>query len=337
MATIRKRGELQWQAIVKRKGFPSQSKTFLTRKDADAWATVVESEMVRGVFLSRTSAERTTLGECLDDYEKEVTPTKRGASQEKYRLTVLRRSKLAPMFMAAIRVRDVVAFRDGRLKEGVAANTVKNDLNTLSAVFEHARREWEINVPNPVRDVKRPSPPPGRDRRLVGDEETRLLSACDKSRSRQLGSAVRLSIETAMRLSELCSLDWKDIDLSLRVAKLRGKDGRETKNKDTFRSVPLSPEAAAVLKGLMGKSNRTAGRVFLSSSITLQHAFRTACKNAGIEDFRWHDLRHEATSRLFERGVFDSMEVASITGHKTLTMLKRYTHLKAEDLARKLG
>lgn len=115
---------------------------------------------------------------------------------------------------------------------------------------------------------------------------------------------------------------------------MRGVEGRETKNKDVFRAVPLSPAAVDVLKQL---PRNIAGRVFPIGSISIQHAFRSSVKQAGIENFRFHDLRHEATSRLFERGVFDSMEVATITGHKTLAMLKRYTHLKAEDLARKLG
>lgn len=334
MATIRKRGDLQWQAIVKRQGHPLQSKTFTNRKDAEAWATVIESEMVRGVFVSRAEAERTTLNECIERYEEEVTPTKRGAKQETYRLAVLKRSKLAPLAMAAIRGQDVAKFRDARRDEGIAANTIKNDLNTLSAVFEHSRREWGINTLNPVRDVKRPSPPPGRDRRLLGDEAARLLEACDKSPSPWLGSVVRLALETAMRLSEVASLNWKDIDLAHRVAKVRGVEGRETKNSDVFRAVPLSLAAADVLRRL---PRNIAGRVFPIGSIAIQHGFRAAVKKVGIEDFRFHDLRHEATSRLFERGVFDSMEVASITGHKTLAMLKRYTHLKAEDLARKMG
>lgn len=354
MATVRKRGEYQWQAIVKRKGFPSQSKTFETRKDAEDWATVIESEMVRGVFVSRTTAERTTLQELIDQYEREVTPTKRGADREKYRLNILRRSRLAPMFMAAIRSQDVAAFRDARVKEGIAANTIKNDLNTLSAIFEHARREWSIHVPNPVRDVKRPKAPTGRDRRLSALEERLLLAACDKSRCRHLGASVRLAIETATRLSELSSLDWRDVDLVKRTAKVRGKDGRETKNEDAYRVIPLSTAAIAALKAQEGPVKHISGKVLPGSSVTLQHAFKAAvararkeyeaeCQAGGVEpapdvlvDVRWHDLRHEGTSRLFEKGL-NPMEAASVTGHKTLAMLKRYTHLKAEDLARKLG
>lgn len=130
-----------------------------------------------------------------------------------------------------------------------------------------------------------------------------------------------------MRQGELLSLKWKDVNLVRRVAYLS-----ETKNSEA-REVPLSSIAVTVLSKL---PRRIDGKVFGVSGAHVSKTFRETCKKLKIEDLRWHDLRHEACSRLFEKGL-NPMEVASISGHKTLQMLKRYTHLKAENLALKLG
>ncbi len=131
-----------------------------------------------------------------------------------------------------------------------------------------------------------------------------------------------------MRQGEIVSLDWKHIDLKKRIAYLP-----ETKNGEP-RGVPLSTSAIATFRSLPGS---TTGKVFPGvTTEAIKRAFMRACQRAEIEDFHFHDLRHEATSRLFEKSL-NPLEVASITGHKTLQMLRRYTHLRAEDLAKKLG
>ena len=118
-----------------------------------------------------------------------------------------------------------------------------------------------------------------------------------------------------------------------------GIDQRGTKNEDALHAVPLSSAAIEILRKLKSLPSSIDGRVFhwWKASDSFNKTWRRVCERAGIKDLHFHDLRHEAASRLFEKGVFDSMEVASITGHKTLQMLKRYTHLRAEDLAKKLG
>lgn len=326
MATIRKRGELQWQAIVKRKGHPLTSRTFETRRDAEAWARGVESEIDRGIFVSRAEAENTTLREAIERYLVEVTPTKKGASQERYRMCVLLASSLAPMSLAAIRSVDVAKWRDRRLKI-VKPGTVRLDLAALSSVFKTARLEWSIPVQNPVRDVKRPKPGRPRDRRFLDGEESSLLSAIAQSQNPWIAPMVQLAIETAGRRGELLNLRWDDVDLQRRVAKLR-----DTKNGET-RDVPLSSHAVAVLRAL---SRSVSGRVFPVKPATATATWRRICARAGIKDLHLHDLRHEGTSRLFELHGLEVMEAAAVTGHKTLAMLKRYTHLRAEDLARKM-
>ena len=327
MATFRKRGPWQWQAQVRKKGQPLQTKTFETRALAEQWARAIEVEMDKGVFVSRAEAESTTLKELLERYLAEITPLKKGAAPEANRLRALMRLPLAQRFIAGIRGVDIARFRDERLQK-VSSATVKRDLVLLGHVFEVARKEWGIHAQNPVRDIKLPADGRPRDRRLQAGEETLLVAACLEARNPYLLPIVQLALETAMRQGELIRLCWEHIDLNRRTAHLP-----DTKNGEA-RTVPLSTMAVEVLRALPRSLH---GDVFPGvTTEAIKRAYIRAVRRAGIEDLRFHDLRHEATTRLFEKGL-NIMEVASITGHKDLRMLRRYTHLKAEDLARKLG
>lgn len=352
MATIRKRGELQWQAIVKRRGHPLVSKTWNTRKEAEAWARQIESEMDRGVFVSRAEVERTTLNDLIERYRAEVLPSKRGKHFGPA-LKVLD-EHLGKYSLAALSPKLIAGFRDARTKAGRSASTVKKEINLISKIIDIAGKEWGIALPaNPCAMVSRPVEKNARDRRLSSDEERYLLAACGAPTAR----LALLALESAARLGELLALQWSDVDLQRRVMLLRGIDGRGTKSGDAVRAVPLSLAAVSVLDELKALPRSIDGRVFYQwkasdsfnktwvRAVARARALYVAdCEKAGKEpdvsflaDLRFHDLRHEAVSRLFERGVFDAMEVASISGHKTLQMLKRYTHLRAEDLAKKLG
>ena len=327
MATFRKRGAYQWQAQVRKKGQPLQTKTFETRAQAEQWARAIEVEMDKGMFVSRAEAESTTLKELLKRYLAEITPPKKGAASETNRLRALMRLPLARRYVAGIRGMDIASFRDERLRK-VTPSTVKRDLVLLGHMFEVARKEWGIYVHNPVRDIKLPADNRPRDRRLQVGEEDRLLEACRAARNPWLLPIVQLALETAMRQGELIRLRWEHIDLNRRTAHLP-----DTKNGES-RTVPLSTTAIRVLHALPRSLH---GQVFPGvTTEAIKRAYIRAVRRAGIENLRFHDLRHEATTRLFEKGL-NIMEVASITGHKDLRMLRRYTHLKAEDLARKLG
>ncbi|MCD6527291.1 MAG: site-specific integrase [Desulfuromonas sp.] len=322
MASIRKRGPYQWQVKIRRKGYPVQSKTFETEDDAKKWSRLIESEMDRGVFCSQAEAEKTTLDEALERYLREITPEKKGARQEKSRINILRQSELAPRFLASIRGTDVAKYRDERL-ETRSPITVNNELIVLSHLFTVARKEWGLEgLRNPVSDIRKPKQPAGRDRRLQPGEEEKLLAAA----SAQILPLIVMALETAMRQGELLSIRWKDVNLKQRTIFLS-----DTKNGEN-RSVPLSTTAIATLK----KIPRDISTPLVFPVLGVSRKFSLACKAAEIVDLRFHDLRHEATSRLFEKSL-NPMEVASITGHKTLQMLKRYTHLRAEDLAARLG
>jgi integrase len=377
MATFRKRGPYQWEAQIRRRGYPAQSKTFETKAEAEAWANMIESEMSRGVWLSRGEAEATTLYEALTRYEAEVVPAKKGAAQEQSVLRACKSEEIAKRPLAAIRSADVARLRDQWLKNYKPA-TVLRRLAVLSHVFSIARKEWGMeSLSNPVELVRKPQLDNARTRRVAahnpgldgaaGDstepdraslagEIERVVAA---SGSAALPPIICLAVETAMRRGEIVSLQWEHVDLKRRVAHLPA-----TKN-GTARDVPLSSRAVAaleVMKEAQDKAMRTVenggyavdqGRVFNIRSDAVTRAFERAVararklyleesREAGrrpdskfLTNLRFHDLRHEATSRL--ASIFPMHELTKITGHKDPRMLMRYYHPRAEELAKKLG
>jgi integrase len=328
MATIRKlRG--RWQAQVRRRGVPPRAKSFNKRADADRWARDLEAEADRSGWVADTrAAEKTTLGELLGRYANEVTPTKRGAASEKARINSIVRCPIAHRTLARLTGSDLATYREERLK-CVGPATVVRELSTVSHAIDIATREWSLWLPrNPVKLVRRPQVPRGRTRRLKHGEEQLLLSACDRGRTPLLEPLIILAIESAMRRGELLQLRWEHVDLKLCVAHLV-----LTKNGDS-RDVPLSRRAIQTLQEL--RAEGTSECVFPMTGDAVRHAFEHLRVRAGMPDFRFHDLRHEAISRLFEKGL-NVPEVAAISGHKEFKVLQRYTHLRAIDLAVKLG
>ncbi len=327
MATIQHRGPYQWQAKVRIKGYPSQSKTFDSEREAKAWIAVIESEMVRSVFVDRSLSEKTTLGEVVDSYIENVAPSHKGSHSEILRLKSFKRNypKLCVRGMATLKTSDFDTYRNQRL-ELVKPGTVKRELNLLHSVVEYVRKKLSLHE-NPISDVKRPKVRDSRDTRLLEDEEEALMAALDDCRNPWVKPTVILALESAMRRGELLDMKWDNVDLKDRVVHLE-----DTKNGES-RDVPLSNRAIETLKALPRSLD---GRILPTSAEGLKNAFERARKRANLEHFNFHDLRHEAISRLFERG-WNVMEVAAVSGHKDLQSLKRYTNLKASDLAKKMG
>jgi integrase len=330
MASIRALSSGKWQVQIRRRGMRPVAKSFNTKTQAARYARLLESEIDRGVFVDRSEAQRITLGELIDRYLAEVTPLKKSARQDMQRMNTLKKH-FGAISPAALRSADIAAFRDARLKAGRAGATVVKEINSLSHLLDVAIKDWGLALhANPAKLVRRPTVARGRERRLIPGEEAKLFDACDKSRATMLTPVVRFAIETAMRMGEILALEWRYVDMVQRVATLP-----DTKNGEV-RQVPLSSAAIATISSL--PRHFKDGRVFWiwSRPDGLKNAWRRAVNSAGIIDLRFHDLRHEAVSRLFELGL-NPMEVASISGHKTLQMLKRYTHLKASELVKKLA
>ena len=324
MATIRKRGD-SYHVQIRKKGYPTVTKSFLLLADAQKWARSVERDIDKGVFQDTATAENSTLGDILDSYAKKILPSKKSRKTVLSQIRVIKPllgnyslSKLSPALLSQ--------FRDQRL-ESADAQTVRKDLSLLHRVVVTAVKDWGISLPlgNPVALVRLPSQPNGRDRRLETGEEEKLLKALKDTPT--VRTIVELALETAMRRGEIAAMQWEHVNLKARTLLIP-----DTKT-GTPRTVPLSTKAIALLSNL---PRNIKGVVFDVAPDSITQAFDRACTRAELEGLRFHDLRHEATSRLFEKGL-NPMEVATITGHKDLRMLRRYTHLRAEDLARKLG
>lgn len=328
MATISKRGLYQWQAKIRNRRYPLQTKTFDTKREAEAWVTIIESEMTRSVFVDRSLAERETLEDIVRNYEKVVAPKHKGGAAEIARLDRFLRDEanLCKHSMASLKPENFEDYRDRRLKDGKSPGTVKRELGLLHSVIEENRRRLGL-LENPITPVKRPRVNDNRVMRFYGDDEQRLMDALDDCRNSWVKPAVILALETSMRRGELLSLRWEHVDLDICVAHLP-----DTKNGEA-RDVPLSSTAIKTLKALPRSMN---GVVLATTAEGLKNAFERARKRADLEHFNFHDLRHEAISRLFEAS-WNVMEVAAVSGHKDLQSLKRYTNLKAADLAKKMG
>lgn len=363
MATIRKRpgpsGRNVYQVQVRVKGYPLQSATFDRKADAQQWALKTESEMRAGRYIDTQASSSVLLGELFARYRKQVSPQHKGAEPESYRLAAWeRRHPLRDIALADLRSSDIAAWLEQRALT-VKEDTVRRERGLLQQVIEHARNEWGYTLPeNPVARARRPkrgNSSNARTRRLLPGEEERILEACRPTpqrgrynvptRNAYLEAVVIVALETGMRQGEIVKLTWSTIDQDTRVATIL-----DSKNGES-RSVPLSPR---VMRTLATIPRTGKGKVFPFGGETIKKAWKRACKRAranyefdcaasGItpdpqmfHDLRFHDLRHEATSRLFEQG-FTMMEVSSITGHKDLRMLKRYTHMNAAALAERMA
>lgn len=325
MASIYRNRSGNWECRIRRRGYAAQIATFDSKSDAERWARQTESEIDAGRFVSRTEAERTTFGEALARYEREVLPSLRGRAQDASIVRRLKKIPLAARPLALVRSADLAAYSAMLEAAGCAGNTIRIHLGLISRVFEAAKRRWGMeSLVNPVAFAPRPRIAPGRDRRLRAGEEEKLLAAA----AGDLRAAIVVAIETGLRRGELLRLRWDDIDLVARTAAIK-----QTKT-GVPRVIPLAPRALETLTAL---PRRPDGKVFgWRDDHSVTQAFERLCHKLGIVDLRWHDLRHEATSRLFERGL--SIEkVAAVTGHKTWAMLRRYTHPRAEDIARELA
>lgn len=336
MATITVRDSGWFQARIRRRGYPVQSKSFRTKTAAETWARGIETEMDRGAFMSSTLAERTTFSEVIRRFTSEYAPyhyRSRDDRKEAWRFQCQHLEKaLGPYSLSAITPKLVAKYRDERLLT-VSGSTVRKELNLLSKVLTVASQEFELTVvaKNPVSLVRKPKEGKGRNRRLTEEEWTSLEHQCRASRNPWLWPGVRFAVETGMRQGELLQLHWEMIDWDRHLALLLDPD--KIKNSEP-RAVPLSLAAIDVLKGLPVSVRK--GVIFPLERMTLYHVFIAACKRANISDYTWHDLRHEGMSRLAERGNLSLLEMASVSGHKTLQMLKRYIHLQAKNIAKKL-
>ena len=326
MGSIRTR-QGRYQARVRRKGYATVTKTFTSREVAKRWIKSTEIAIEQGEFIRRTNM---AVGDMLEKYANEYLPKLKGAAiSTQYRVRALKRH-FGDIALADLSTSHLAKYRDKRLKT-VKPITVKCEMDVLRWVINVAITEWDVPLQeNPCSKMKWKNVDIPRDRVMDDDEEIRLLNHS----SPMLAKMIIVAVETAMRLGEICNIRKRDINFQNQTLHIP-----QTKT-DKPRTIPLSSRALKALREQLRASGNviplTDQPLFMMHRSKVFREFQKALKSAGITGLRFHDLRHTATTRLFEKGL-GIMEVALVTGHQDLRILKRYTHLKPESLVARLG
>jgi integrase len=325
MASIRKRGS-SWHVQVRRNGYPSLTKSFQIRGDADKWARRIEREVDLGEYKGKRDCPNHKLfSDLLERYLGTVSINKRGYDAEKWRLNSLIRSWLGHIRIDELTATDISRYRDERLN-CVSEPSVLIELTLVRHCLQIAIDEWSVPIENnPAAAIRLPKPSAARTRRLEAGELDALLLGCQRGRSTLLAPIIEFAIETGMRRGEIVNARWSDLDCDKCTLHIP-----ITKN-GSSRTIPMTDKAMQIVQGLAKADER----FFPTTGNAIRLAWVRLKKRVGITDLRFHDLRHEAVSRFFEMGL-SVPEVALISGHKDPRMLFRYTHLRAEDVGKKL-
>jgi integrase len=323
MATIRKRGK-KYQVQIRRHGHSPLSRSFTYVEDARLWARQMEAEADRTTLPNRKALNAVTLAQLVERYMQTVVPGKRGAEIESIILNAFLRDhpKLCQKALSELTTRDFVSYRDHRLKS-IKPSTLGRELSPLRHMFKIARIEWGLPVSDPIKGLTLPQFN-RRERRLRGGELDRLLNAAADCRDGTVACIIVFALETAMRRGEILAMRFRDLDWrepSLLIP--------HTKNGHA-RTIPLTRKALSVI------TPSTRDRVFPLTPNAFKLSFQRVLDRAGLDDLNFHDLRHEAISRLFEFGL-SVPEVALISGHRDMRMLFRYTHPIRTRIATKLA
>jgi integrase len=325
MANIRKHGD-KWQVRIRRAGLAPISKSFGRHQDALEWARHMEVQADRqDLPADRRALQQITLGELVERYRDTVSVQKKGYEKERVSLTAFRRHQICAKRLSDLRTEDFGAYRDEMLRK-VKPTSLKRYLDPINNLFELARHEWGIPLrENPLDRLKLKAPSQRRERRLAPGEWERLVEAARLTRNPMIEPMVRLALVTAMRRGEILAIQASHVSLDRRSLLIP-----VTKNGHA-RTIPLTKDAIAVLEKLC----RVQGRLFPLQANAFRLAWIRLRNRAGLNDLRFHDLRHEAISRFFDMGL-NAHEVALISGHRDMRMLFRYSHALRAAVIEKL-
>ena len=312
MASFRKRGA-RWNVQIIRKNNPRVSKTFATKEAAKCWARKIERDIdLKGLQI----IQYPTLRSIVERYINEVSINKKGYKIERYHLKSFQKFKFILKPINEVTPHDLVSYRKERLLK-VKTSTYVREMNIIQHIFSIASKEWGYTMNNPCKLISKPTILDRRERRLTQEEYNFLIKG--NYRNETLKQIIEIAYETGMRKSEILNVRKNHLDIQTLIIP-------ETKNGHQ-RKIPLSHKAWTIFKEV--------SLPFPTSSNAIRLAWDRLKKKGSIKDLHFHDLRHEAISRFFEKGL-SIPEVALISGHKDVRMLFRYTHLKAENILRKL-
>lgn len=342
MATIEARkgdnGETSYRVKIRIKGHPVQTATFARRTDAKKWAEKIQSEIRDGRHFGNSESKRKTAAEMFARYNREVLskrkPTQRNQLQQQLnwwneKLGEYRIADVTPALVSECR--EKLATGETQYNRNRSGATVNRYLALLSHIFTIAINEWQWAETNPLRKVRKLQEAQGRIRFLSDEERTALLEKCKQSESSGLYAVVVLALSTGMRKSEILGLRWPDIDFARGWITIH-----HTKNGHR-RAVGLAGPALKLLEKRARVRRLDTDLIFPSPDsdkpLDIRSAWEVALRESGIENFRFHDLRHSAASYLAMNGA-TSAELAEILGHRTLSMVKRYSHISQSHAAK---
>jgi integrase len=333
MATFEKREGKNgntWRVRVRRIDGPWLTKSFSRKVDAEAWARSIETKLDAGESVPTSEARKRTLADAIDRYLTVTLPRSkhRKSADDQIRLLTWWKENLGDRALVGLTPSVIAGARDAlaaRTVHGrpITGSTVNRYLTALSAALRVTVKEYGWIPKNPVPSVSRLEDSKGRERFLSNSERERLLAEVDASPFPALAPFVRLALATGARRGELLNLQWAGVDLDRRTVRFM-----DTKNGES-RTVPLAKPAVDTLRRWRLKSGRATGAVFPYTTDQFEPPWQAAREAAGVEDLRFHDLRHSAASYLAMSGA-SLMDIAAILGHKTLAMVKRYSHLSEQ-------
>ena len=340
MATIRKiarESGTVYQAYIRKRGHPDVCRTFKTRNAAERWARKYEVQIEEGRAGLIDEGQRHTLTAAIVRYRAEILPDLRPETARKYEHHLyLWDAKLGHLRLSDVTAVQIAEVRDELSAASKAPATINRYLATLGAVLSACVKRWHWLSASAMTQVQKPAERNAGTRFLSEAELARLLAACRESASPDLYLAVVLSITTGARAGEILGLRWSDLDLDTGLLIVRADN--ETTTKGGARRLPIAPEAVALLlarrdahrQGQITPLRDDAlvfpSRVTRAHPVLLRRPWETALKRAGIEHFRWHDLRHSAASFLAKSGA-SLLEIGAVLGHKSANTTKRYAHL----------
>ena len=323
MASIRKRNN-RWEVRVRRRGYPTQTKTFTHKSSAQIWAKETELDLETAHLKSAPFTKSPTLAAAVERYLSETIVRHKGARSAVYRLRRITEELGGDRSIAEITELDISAYRNKRLSL-VTAGSVRRELVLISGLFQTARNEWGLRgLRNPVGGIKMPPDSPSRSRRLNPCEKELLIT--ESKGVPHLHLAIQLALQTGMRQSEILKLSYADLDFDRHLILVK-----DTKNGDD-RIIPMAGDIEALLRPSYAENSP----IFRISQSGLQQAFRKLIKRCELKDLRFHDLRHEALSSFFEAGL-SLPEVKLLSGHRTVDQLMRYSHAHMTEIKRKLA
>lgn len=347
MATItkyRKRnGELSYSAQVRVKQDGkvvfSKSRSFPTRDAAESWAKRLEVQSAESGFIEKHKLGKVTIGELLQRYREELAEADRLGRTKGYVLDLLLRSSISEVAAINLTSADVVEHCKVRAAAGAGPATVQQDVIYLRTMLDHAARAWHLPVSvaavdaasSPVRKLGLTGKSRSRSRRPSPEEMELILGWLGRREAGHNASIphrdiVRFAIASAMRLGEIGRIVWADLNEQRRTVIIRQRKSPSNRLTND-QEVPLLGEAWEIV----ARQPRVDDRIFPYNMDSVSAAFERACKATGVIDLRFHDLRHEGASQLFEQG-YSIQEVALVTGHQSWNNLKRYTQLRPESL-----